>query len=139
MLRSTVAMRWNSAVLRVLFDVLVNRVTVLQDASNQRVGEQAHFGLLGGGRRQFDRLAPGGRAFFPGDGCCALRVPEFIERPIQVFRRVQIVLEQKLHGTFARLHVVWPIIQLHHATEMQAGKWKTALEFKLQLVSRWAS
>ena len=102
MLRSTVAMRWNSQFFACCLDALVNCVAVLEDAADERVGEQARLGLLGGRRRQFDRLAPGRRAFFLGDGRGALRVPEFIQRPVQILRRIQIVLKQKLHGAFAR-------------------------------------
>src|ERR1019366_7770816 len=65
-------------ILRVFFDVLVNRVAMLQGAANQRIGEQTHLGLPGGGWWQFDRLAPRRRAFFPADGLRALRGPAFL-------------------------------------------------------------
>ena len=95
-------------VLRVLFDVLVNRVAVLQGAPNQRVGEQARLGLLGGGRRQLDRLAPGGRTFIPGDGGCALRVPKFIERPDPGFPAGLNRAETKIARHVRALHGVCP-------------------------------
>jgi hypothetical protein len=42
------------------------------------------------------------RAFFLGDGGCALRVPKFIQRPFQILRRIQIVLKKELHRVLAR-------------------------------------
>jgi hypothetical protein len=82
--------------------VLVNRVAMLEHAADERLGEQPRLGLLGGGRRQLDLLSPMRRAFFLGDGGGALRIPEFIQRPLQILRRIQVVLKQKLHGAFAR-------------------------------------
>ena len=86
----------------VLPDARVNFLAVPDDAANERVGKQPRLGLPGGRRRQFVGLAPRCRTFFLGDGRRALRVPEFIERPVQILRRIQIVLKQKLHGAFAR-------------------------------------
>jgi hypothetical protein len=104
-------------VLRVFLDVLVNRVAVLQHAADQRVGEQARLGLLGGGRRQFDRLAPGGRAFFPGDGRRALRVPEFIASARSRFSGGFKSCWNKNCTARSRASRRLPIIQLHHAAE----------------------
>ena len=42
------------------------------------------------------------RAFFVVDGGGALRVPEFVQRPLQILRRIQVVLKQELHRVFAR-------------------------------------
>jgi hypothetical protein len=86
----------------VLLDVLVNRIAVLEHAADERLGEQPRLGLLGGGRRQLHLLPPVCRAFFIRNGGPALRVPEFIQRPLQIIRRVQIMLEQELHRVFAR-------------------------------------
>jgi hypothetical protein len=61
-------------------------VAMLERAADERFGEQADLGFVGGGRRQFDLLAPGGRPFVIGNGGGALRVPEFIERPLEILR-----------------------------------------------------
>ena len=89
-------------VLRVALDFFVNRVAMFEHAADERVGEQPRLGLLGGRRRQFEWLAPVRRAFFLVNGGGALRIPEFLQRPLQILRRIQVVLKQKLHGAFAR-------------------------------------
>jgi len=58
--------------------------------------------LVHGGRRQFNRLTPGGRTFFFRDGCRALRLPKLVERFLQFLRRIQIVLKPELDSALAR-------------------------------------
>ena len=89
-------------VLGVLLDLGVNGVAVLEGATDERLGEEAHGGLVRGGGRQLGFFAPIGRAFVLGERGGALGVPEFIERRLDVFGRVQVVLEQKLDCAFAR-------------------------------------
>ena len=96
------AMAAEVPVFDVLLDVVVNRVAMFERAADERFGEEARLGLVGGGRRQLDGLSPMSRAFVIGDGGGALGVPEFIERPLQILRRTQIMLKQKLDGAFAR-------------------------------------
>ena len=43
------------------------------------------------------------RLDFLGNGRGALRLPEFLQCPVQVLRRIQFVLKQKLDGAFTRL------------------------------------
>jgi len=82
-------------------DFLVNHIAMLKHAADEWLGEQPHLGFPGGGRRQLNLLSPMRRAFFLGDGGGALRVPELIQRPLQILRRIQVVLEQELHGVLA--------------------------------------
>jgi len=63
-------------VLRVLFDVLVDFVPMLDGAANQRFGKDPGGRLFGGGRREFDFFPPGGRSFIFREGGRALRVPK---------------------------------------------------------------
>ena len=86
-----------------LLDVPVNRVAVLQHALDERLGKEPRLGLLDRRRRQFDLLAPFGRAgFLVLDGGGALGIPERRQLQLQVGRRIQIMLKQKLHRALAR-------------------------------------
>ena len=89
-------------ILGVLFDDRVGFVAVFERATDERLGKKAHGGFVGGGRGQRDGLAPRGHALFLCDGGGALGVPEMIERRLEILGRVHIMLEQKLHGAFAR-------------------------------------
>jgi len=57
-----------------------------------------------------------------GDGGGALRVPELIQRPLQILRRIQVVLEQELHRVFARFSTF-----AHKSTQScrRTGWWET--------------
>jgi hypothetical protein len=88
-------------VLDVFLDVLVNRVAMFKRAADERFGKEAFLGFLGGGWRKVNRLSPVGRAFVVGNGGGALGVPKLAERPLQIFRRTQVVLKQKLNGPLA--------------------------------------
>jgi len=48
-------------------------------------------------------LPPGGSCCLGIEGGGALRLPETIERRLEIGGRIQIVLKEKLHGAFARL------------------------------------
>src|SRR5438046_9767576 len=90
-------------VLRMLLDVLVDFVPMFDDSPNKRFGEEPHGGFLGGRQRQLDFLSPGGRAFFFRERGGLLRDPELVERRLQIFRRLQIVLKEELNSAFPRL------------------------------------
>jgi len=75
------------------------------------------------------------RAFFPGDGRCALRVPESLSAD-PGFPAVQIVLKQNCTAR-SRASRRLPIIQIHHAAEMRAGKWKFSTAKIRPVLNQW--
>jgi len=89
-------------VLGVLADDLVELVAMLQDTTDQTVGEQAGGALVGAGGRQFDPLAPGRAPRFEVVAH-PLGVPELVESRPEILRRIQVVLKEKLHRSFAGL------------------------------------
>jgi hypothetical protein len=88
---------------RMLLDDAIEFLTILQRPSNQWVGEKPGRGLVRRWRGQFDRLSPGGSGFIGGQRRGVLRLPKHLQRRLEILRRIQIVLKQKLDGAFARL------------------------------------
>ena len=80
-------------ILGVLLDDRISFVPVLQRPANHRLGKMPHGRFVRGRRRQLKLLAPAGGAFLFGDRRRALRIPELIQRLVQVLRRIQVVLE----------------------------------------------
>ena len=80
-------------IFRVFLDDGVDLVAVFERAADERLGEEADGGLLGGGRGQFLGLAPGGDAFFLRDGGGLLRFPKLSLGRRQILRRIQIMLK----------------------------------------------
>jgi hypothetical protein len=107
----------------VAFDFFVNRVAMLQHAANQRLGEQARLGFFDGRRRQFKFFAPMRRALFVLDRGGALGIPELRQLEFEIFRRVQVVLKQKLHRAFARF------ASFAHESNLQKATKKTEKKF----------
>ena len=85
----------------VFFDLLVDLGLMLEDAADEGLGEEPGFGLVGGGRGEFDLLAPSGGAFVFLNGGGPLGIPEGGELQLEVFGRVEVVLEQELDRAFA--------------------------------------
>ena len=79
--------------LRELFDLRVRLVAVFERAADERVGELAHGHFFGGGGGQFDFLPPGGVALVLGERGGLLGTPEMIQRLVEIFRRIQVVLK----------------------------------------------
>ena len=69
----------------------------MSGSANSRVSASS---AVGGGSSTC--FAPVRRAFFVLDGGGALGIPELRQLQLEIVRRVQVVLKQKLHRAFAR-------------------------------------
>jgi hypothetical protein len=72
-------------------------------AQDQRIGKRANGCFVSGWWREVDLFSPISLALVFGQGGRALRIPKLIERSLEIIRRVQVVLKQKLNGAFTRL------------------------------------